>query len=207
MPNYYEKAMNDTWQPSPEDLELLSTADGVIMEQHQVFCFDRDEFVERLRNGGSWQQLIQAHLYFEHVVAQLLKEALAKPEAISLSRMGFGQRLDLVVAMALLPDEMVRPIRKISGLRNKIAHDLNFEVAESDVRELENCTPVHLRDAMRAEKDKKEEPLGLNDLLTVILLNAELIRQHRAGRREVVRKSELRLRAVLSKIPQKRYVP
>lgn len=198
--------MNDTWTPSPDELKLLSTPDEVIVKGYQVFCFDRDDFTKRVQSGNRWQQLIQAHLYFEHVVAQLLKEALAKPEAISMSRMGFGQRLDLVVALALLPDDLVSPIRKISGLRNKIAHDLTFEIADSDVRDLENCTPVYLRDVMLLET-REAGPLDLHELLTVILLKADIIRQQSAASREIGRKSELRLRTVLRKTPNVKYVP
>ncbi|WP_036744607.1 hypothetical protein [Paracoccus sp. N5] len=198
--------MNDTWTPSNKELELLSTSDEDIQKRHQTFCFHRADFTKRIGSGDRWQQLIQAHLYFEHVVAQILTEALAKPEAISLSRMGFSQRMDLVVAMALLPDELVTPIRKISGLRNKIAHDLTFEVGDSDVRDLENCTPVNLRDAVQAEAGRMAGPLELHELLTVILLRADIIRQDSAARREIGRKSELRLRTVLRKTPNVKYV-
>ncbi len=198
--------MTDTWSPSSEELELLATSDEDILKRHQTFCFDRGDFYKRVQSGDRWQQLIQAHLYFEHVVAQILSEALAKPEAISLSRMGFGQRLDLVLAMALLPDELVTPIRRISGLRNKIAHDLKFEVAGRDILDLENCTPLKLRDAMQAEAGREAGPLELHELLTVILLKADLIRQQSAASREIGRKSELRLRTVLLQTPNVKYV-
>lgn len=198
--------MNDTWSPSSEELKLLSTPDEEIWKKHQTFCFHRESFTKRVRSGDRWQQLIQAQLYFEHVVAQILTEALAKPEAISLSRMGFSQRLDLVVAMALLPDELVRPVRKISGLRNKIAHDLTFEVSDNDVRDLENCTPVNLRDAVRAEAGREAGPLELHELLEVILLKADILRQNRAAIRELNTKSEIRLRTLLSKTSNVQYV-
>lgn len=198
--------MNDTWSPSSEELKLLSTSDEDIWRKHQTFCFHQGDFTERVRSGDRWQQLIQAHLYFEHVVAQVLTEALAKPEAISLSRMGFSQRLDLVVAMALLPDELVRPVRKISGLRNKIAHDLTFAVSDNDVRDLENCTPVDLRNAVLAEAGREAGPLELHELLAVVLLKADILRQEIAATREINRKSEIRLRTVLRKTPNVKYV-
>lgn len=110
-------------------------------------------------------------------MAQILTEVQAKPEAISLSRMGFCQRIDLVVAMALLPDELVTPIRKISGLRNKIAHDLTFEVGDNDIRDLENCTPASLRNAVKAEAGRKAGPLEVHELLKVILLKSDIVRQ------------------------------
>lgn len=195
------------WNPSVEELELISTSDEDIWKRHKNFCFDCDEFTERMQNGDHWQQLIQAHLYFEHVVAQILSEGLAKPEAISLSRTGFAQRLDLIEALALLPDELVNPIRKISKLRNKIAHNLTFEIAETDVRDLENCTPLYLREAIRAEVGRKSGPLELRELLNVILLKIDIVRQHNAATRQLNKKSELRLRAVLQKTPNAKYVP
>lgn len=199
--------MNDTWSPSSEELKLLSTSNEDIWKRHQTFCFDRGDFTKRVQIGDRWQQLIQAHLYFEHVVAQILIEALAKPESISFSRMGFSQRLDLVVAMDLLPEELVRPVRKISGLRNKISHDLTFEVSDNDIRDLENCTPVNLRDALRAEAGREAGPLELHELLTVILLKADIVRQESAATRELTRKSEIRLRTVLRNTPNVKYVP
>lgn len=199
--------MNDNWSPSSEELELLSTSDEDIRKRHQTFCFNREDFTKKIRSGDRWQQLIQAHLYFEHVVSQILADALAKPEAIALSRMGFSQRVDLIVAMALLPDELVTPVRKISGLRNKIAHDLTFEISDNDIRDLENCTPVFLRDAVRAEPGREEGSLSLEELLTVILLKADLLRQQRAAIREINRKSEIRLRTVLRNTPGVTYVP
>ena len=198
--------MSESWSPTIEEIELLSTSDEEILKRHQTFCFHRENCNKRIRSGDRWQQLIQAHLYFEHVVAQILSEALAKPEAISLSRMGFSQRLDLVVAMALLPDELVTPMRKISALRNKIAHDLKFEVTDTDVRHVENCTPVHLRQAIKAEAGRVVGPLELYELLIVILLMADIIRQNSAASREIAKKSKLRLQTVLRKTPNVTYV-
>lgn len=198
--------MNDTWTPTNEELDLLSTSDEEIWKRHQTFCFHLDDFTKRVGSGDLWQQLIQAHLYFEHVVAQIRTEALAKPEAIRLSHMGFSQRVNLIAAMALLPDELVTPIRKISGLRNKIAHDLTFEVGDHDVRDLENCTPASLRNAAKAEAGRKAGPLELHELLKVILLKTDIVRQDSAAHREIGRKSELRLRTVLQNTPNVKYV-
>lgn len=199
--------MIETWRPSPEELELLSTSDESIQKRHETFSFDYEEFTKRLQIGDYWQKLIQAHLYFEHVIAQILSEGLVKPEAISLSRMGFSQRLDLIEALGLLPDELVKPIRKMSKLRNKVAHNLTFEITDSDVRDLENCTPLRLRDAIRATVGRKSGPLELHELLSVILLQIDIMRQHHATSRQISKKAELRLRTVLRKTPNVKYVP
>lgn len=196
--------MSDTWEPSKDELELLATSDEEIISRHQIFCFNYDDFLKRVRTGDLWQQLIQAHLYFEHVVAQILFEALPKPEAISLSRMGFSQRLDLVVAMDLLPDDLVPTIRKLTSLRNRTAHDLQFKISDDDVRDLENCTPVSLRDAVKAEKDRGLGPLLLHEILIVVLLKVDIVRQNHAAKREIGQKSELRLRTVLRMPPDLR---
>lgn len=192
---------------SEDDLALLATPDAEIIERNQVFCFDEDEFEARMKSGDRWQQVIQAHLYFEHVVSQILVEAMPRPEAVSMSRMGLSQRLDLVSALDLLPDELLVCVRKINSLRNKIAQDLSFEISNDDVRDVSNCTPPHLRKAIVETASRVSGPPELHELVSVVVLMCDIVRQKNAARRALSKKSEVRLRTVLRKTPGARYVP
>ena len=49
-----------------------------------VFSFDRAKFEARIVTGEPWQQLLQAHLYFDHVITRMLTDALKNPTAINL---------------------------------------------------------------------------------------------------------------------------
>jgi hypothetical protein len=126
--------MSDHDQPprsslTAEDLELLATADEELKKRTSKFSFDIDRFTSRIWTGERWQQLLQAHLYYDHVITQIFVEALPKPDALNVSRMSFSQKLQFISALGLLPAPLVSPIDSVNNLRNKIAHDLSFELS------------------------------------------------------------------------------
>ncbi|MCK1478607.1 hypothetical protein IVB27_28630 [Bradyrhizobium sp. 197] len=191
--------MTDRPHLTKEELELLATPSSELATKHFVFSFDRPKFEGRISTGERWQQLLQAHLYYDHVVTQILLDALPNPEAVNLRRMGFAQKLQLISAMALLPEELIAPIESINGLRNKIAHALDFEIQDSALTDLANCTPKKLRGIAETEDGRPAGPLLFHELLRIVLLQCEVYRQRSQLNRAEERKSMLRLRAVLDR--------
>ena len=183
------------------ELELLATPTEELKQRTSVFSFDRDRFEARISTGEHWQQLLQAHLYYDHVITQLLSDALDNPDAVSLNRMGFAQKCQFILALNLLPAPLVSTVEAINGLRNKIAHDLNFEISDKDVRDIESCTPKYLRDIAETEDDRKPGPLRFNELLRVVLFQIEVLRQNNVLGRLTNLKSALHLRTVLDPTP------
>jgi hypothetical protein len=192
---------------TPEDLELLATPDAEMHKRVETFSFSIEQFEARVATGERWQQLIQAHLYFDHVITQLLVEALANPDAINASRMGFIQKLQLIQALGLLSSELASPVEFINGLRNKIAHDLNFEIGDKDERDLANCTPKYLREIMMSDDERDPGPPRFHEWLRIILLRIEIIRQAQSYNRLMDRKASIRLRTVLERTPGANYRP
>lgn len=190
-----------------EDLALIATPDAELRKRTEIHSFDDERFKARISTGDRWQQLLQAHLYFDHVITQLLVEALAKPDAIDASRMSFIQKVQLIEALGLLRADLAPAIVFMNGLRNKIAHDLNFEISDKDERDLANCTPKWLRDIMEADVERTPGPLRFHELLRIVLLHMEVARQNFAFRRLSERKSIVRLRTVLEKTEGAVYRP
>jgi hypothetical protein len=96
----------------------------------------------------------------------------------------------------------------INGLRNKIAHDLNFEISDKDERDLASCTPKRLRDIMMTANGRDSGgPLRFNELLRIVLLQIEVIRQNHAFSRLSGRKAHIRLRTVLERTEGAIYRP
>jgi hypothetical protein len=150
---------DDSPEPfSPEDLELLATPDAEIRREASVCSFDQKKLADRIRTGEHWQQLLQAHLYYDHVVTYMLTEELKNPDAINVKRMGFFQKLRLVRAMGLLPEALTVVVERINSLRNKIAHELNFEIDDNQVQEL--CALI-----APSPYPEGEEPLTFNVML------------------------------------------
>ena len=192
---------------SDDDLKLLATPDSEIIKACQDFCFDYEKFTTRIETGERWHQLMQCHLHFEHVIDHMLREALPFPDEISFGRMGFRQRLDLVRALDLLPISLVSPIKRITKMRNDVAHKLDFEIVDQAVEDLKNSIPVKLRDAILADEKRSLPQIEFFELLSVVLVQTEIIRQSQAARRILAKKGEIRLKTVLQKTPGAVYVP
>jgi len=189
-----------------EDLELLSTPDEEIIEKSEKWSFAYDKFIADIRIGERWQQLVLSQIYLEHIVAHILREAIPFPDEISFSRMPFGPRLDLARALDLLPYDIVAAIRNISKLRNQVAHNLSFEIDDSQVRNLGNCTPTNMRQAIFEDKARQPGAAQLFELLEAIVVMSDIYRQRNMAARLLARKSEIRLITVLDKTPGARYV-
>lgn len=174
-----------------EERNLLDTPDDEIISRNKKFSFDVKEFDARISSGDAWQRIVQGQLYFEHAVCQLLLESLKNPEAISLSRMGHSQRLDLASALGILDDEILRALKKINSLRNHLAHSLNFDITDKDVADLANCTSPGIRKLLQSEKSSDDRQLGLYDLLMANMVLLEGQRQQNAASREIRKKALL----------------
>jgi hypothetical protein len=175
---------------SPEDLKLLATPDAEIRREASVCSFDQKKLADRIRTGEHWQQLLQAHLYYDHVVTCILTEELKNPDAINVKRMGFYQKLRLIRAMGLLPEKLTVVTESINSLRNRIAHELDFEIDENQVQALRALIAP-------SPFPEGEAPLKFNEMLFAALLRIEDIRQHHTARRRATRKAFLNARRVL----------
>jgi hypothetical protein len=183
---------------TPEDLDLLATPDEELARKVSDLCFDYEQFTGRVFKGDRWQQLLQAHLYFDHVITRMLEEALPNPDAMKLRRTSFSHKVQLLSAMNLLPSSLIPPVEFINGLRNKIAHELNFEISDDAVNNLINCTPKRLRQVALEQRDRADGPLSLHEVLHIVLIQLETFRQDHANQRLLKRKHVLNARGVLT---------
>jgi hypothetical protein len=184
---------------TPEDVELLATPDEDLASKISDLCFDYEQFTGRVFKGDRWQQLLQAHLYFDHVITRMLEEALPNPDAIKLRRTSFSEKVQLISAMNLLPPSLLPPVKFINGLRNKIAHELNFEISDDAVNNLINCTPKRLRQVALEQRGRADDPLSFHEVLHIVLIQIETLRQDHANQRLLKRKHELNARVVLAR--------
>ncbi|MDO6780324.1 MULTISPECIES: hypothetical protein [unclassified Marinovum] len=193
---------------SDDDLKLLATSDAEIRVNLEKFSFDIDAFLKRLSQGERWQQLLVAHLFFEHVVSELLSEALPQPDEMDVSRLPFAQRVNLCAALGLLPTEMLPAIKVINRLRNRAAHKLDFLVSRKHVADLINVVPPFLKDAVTSSQDRQETgPIRFHEALYAVILQVDIFRQHHGVQRKLGEKASIRLRSVLDKDPRAKFVP
>jgi hypothetical protein len=176
---------------TPEDRDLLATPDEELVNKVSELCFDYEQFIGRVFQGDRWQQVLQAHLYFDHVITRMLEEALPNPDAMKLRRITFSQKVQLISAMNLVPSSLIPAVEYINGVRNRIAHELNFEISDDAVNNLINCTPKRLRQVALEQSDSVDGPLSLHEVLHVVLIQLETFRQDHMNQRLLKRKHVL----------------
>lgn len=190
---------------TPAELEILATPDEELRKASYVFSFDRIEFQQRVSAGDRWQQLIQAHLYFDHVLTQMIIESLANSDSLNVLRMSFIQKIEMIDAMGLAHRDIIYPIKFINTLRNKIAHDLNAKILDKDENDLKNITPKFTRSSIAGWANKPASAIVFHELLMALLFQLEIIRQGNIFNKIRNYKGEIRLRAVLDRNPEANY--
>ena len=79
-PKYVPEPLSD------EERKLLATTVEELNRSVQNYCFDLEKYKLRTKMGEKWQQLLQSHLYYDHVISTFLNDKLANLEDIHASQ-------------------------------------------------------------------------------------------------------------------------
>jgi len=175
--------------------------DDEIEKSVRIFSFDLEVCASRLKRGDDWQRVIQAHLFFDHVLSRTITEALTAPGHVNLDRTAFSAKLDLAASLSLVDNHTKSFLVRMNRLRNSIAHDLGFVVSRVDVSELYHLTPKPARDLIDEERGKKKLTL-LGSTFLVNLVFLDIFRQNLAARRLVEARQRKRLAAAMKNARQ-----
>jgi hypothetical protein len=189
---------------SEEEMALLSTPSNELEEQTSSMSFDIERLVARLK-GEKWQQVLQAHLYFDHVITALLNEELKNPAVMDAKRMSFSQKLQLVHALGLISVDIVPVVSIVNKLRNRLAHDLEAGIEDEEIANLKNALPKWFKKQVM-NKGELDDPEALRNILVFVLTYLDGARQQNALRRLQQRKAHLNAARVLYH-PDTKYVP
>lgn len=179
---------------TPEDIALVRKTDDEIKAEVSVFSFDIPALKKRVQDDDPAQAFIQAHLYLDHVVTRLLSEGVPFPKHLQLDRTGFTQKLQLVAALGLLHPVHIPPIKVVNGIRNKIAHQLDYVVTHKDETKLRSSLP---KGTDREDDGSQTSLAGLLRLLAVMI---DVERQQRAFERAKRSQAVANARVVLDRI-------
>jgi hypothetical protein len=140
---------------SEADFELLRTPDSELRLQCRVMSFNPDKMFARV-GEAAWHNVIQAHLYLDHIVTAIITENIPKPRALKLDRISFSQKLDLISALGVVELDVISLLRAINVMRNKMAHDIDFELGSENIDYVIKRVPSHLADII--ENDSYDGP-------------------------------------------------
>lgn len=163
-------------------IELEKHHENLALKQDEeaIPCFNKASFIKRMGQGEDWHKLVQASVYMEFIALKLLERELKHPTEIELDRMSFSSRLDLISALGLVPKHIILAIKAISKKRNKVAHDLEFELSDQDIQQIASSIPKDLKKIAREVNDfEEQEPLLLRHYLSIVVLMFEQFRLQR----------------------------
>ncbi len=78
-------------------------------------------------------KVLTIHLYTEFWINKLIDLSSPKPQEILNRNLNFSIKLILIYNMGLIPEQLYLNIKKLNKLRNKYAHNLDYEFTKSDL--------------------------------------------------------------------------
>ncbi len=91
-----------------------------------------DELMAVLLQEDDLGAVIRAHLYIEQDIDHIVSMKVANHDYISKLDMGFSKKIILAVALGLAED-LFKPLKSITNIRNKFAHKPKMEMKKSDI--------------------------------------------------------------------------
>jgi hypothetical protein len=183
---------------TPEQVRMLATPDDELRKTAAVMSFDTDKLARRITEDAG-QSIIQAHLYFDHIVTLCIAGNVPNPDALHLDRIGFSQKLDLLHALGIEHPKLSAFLRKLNSLRNKLSHDLDFEIGEDEISTLRSALGRSLSKFI--ENDPlKTKGWRLDKCLVLTIIMLELHRQALNANALVGKKVSAELRWVAEEI-------
>lgn len=144
----------------------------------EKISFDLALFHGRLETEDRRQQVLNCHLFLEHVLMEMLRDCLQRPSKLKLDRLTFAVKLDLAAALAQIPNDFEPPLRGLNKIRNKIAHNLDYSVTEQDIIDLENCSPQIVKDVIEGQVVDNHWLSRPTHFFKVIVILFDYIRLH-----------------------------
>ncbi|PEY19945.1 hypothetical protein CN331_11380 [Bacillus cereus] len=119
---------------------------------------DIDEFMDATKGEDELQIVLRAHLYIEYEIEKMLRNYFVEPKVFLGKNPSFISKLNLVVALGLLPKDKMNPYEKFNTLRNRYAHRLRFSITDEKLDELASSLDKELkRDFFDREWNKKKQ--------------------------------------------------
>jgi hypothetical protein len=95
--------------------------------------------------------VLKSHLLIEYLLNKIVKHKLE----LDPDKLIFSKKLKLLYSKGLIPDYIFRNIDKINSLRNKLVHELNYELEVSEMEIIDqhgNAKIINIRKKLYPER-------------------------------------------------------
>jgi hypothetical protein len=146
------------------------------------WSFDVKEMGRHVRAEDPILSTIQAHLYIDHVMMELMKLAMRFPNIVRFERMNFLTKLEICAGLGVLDFSLMPPIKRINQLRNLLAHNLKHQITDTEKRKLFDSFPPHgrqliLESPTNPEDKVRPEEATFSRMFIVLVILLDLGRQ------------------------------
>jgi hypothetical protein len=76
--------------------------------------------------------ILMGHLVVENLLVEAIKTRLDFPEEFDPYKIDYPEKVDLCVGLGILPSAKKQVYLKLNNIRNKFAHELNYELTFDD---------------------------------------------------------------------------
>lgn len=108
-----------------KEILLMST-----LERPNIIQFISESATEELN------LVLRGHLYLEALLNQIIHRSLQYPRAIDETRQSFYAKVKLLRALGKIDQKLEKLLLTLNSLRNKIAHQLRYEITFDDAFDL-----------------------------------------------------------------------
>jgi len=145
---------------------------------------DRDSLIEVFNQDDPLHVIIRGHLRVESLLIRLIEEDLKVPEALDVTSLNFPTKVDLAIALKLIPPHWDRILRRLNQIRNRFAHKIESDVTQQDIDVIWEALDEHGRAVLKEADISSRPPRGqLGGILLIMYFSMERFRQFHADRR------------------------
>lgn len=126
-------------------------------------------FNRHIEDREPLEVIIRGHLWIEAILAELIDFTLPHPDRLNDARMSFSQKAALASALGLIDQDEREYVRRLNRIRNRLAHQLDAEVVESDQADLLRSDSGPLIPPFRHLREY-EFPEGISTSIALVVL-------------------------------------
>ena len=136
--------------------------------------FDKDRFRQHMLVESPLEVVLRGHLWTEAMLDRSIAVKLQHPHHVDLGRLAFVVKAELAASLGLVPSDALAGFRALNRIRNRIAHDLDFEYSPEQEAELVaglGHEPVWLGDGADFTDDLFPRPTRIVVVALVFMLD------------------------------------
>lgn len=126
----------DGWSPEEADEYVRGLVPPDLDQYRRDDEAEEARFVGHMNAEDASLIVLRGHLWIESRLTRLIEHMMERPDQFDVGRYGFAQKLDLAVALGVIPLEARPGLSALNKLRNRMAHRLDAPVTPEDEREL-----------------------------------------------------------------------